>query len=168
MSLAFPIFQKTIVVGIGDLAVSNDVEASLVTYSLGSCLGVIIYDPVKRVGGLLHLMLPNSSIDQAKARQAPAAFVDTGVPLLFRSAYELGAKKQRIVLKVVGGAQLMEDERLFNIGRRNYEALIEILHRNGVLIRAERVGGQASRTVRLDLATGLVTIKTTGEEDQCL
>jgi chemotaxis protein CheD len=163
-----PLFQKTIVVGIGDLAVSNDIEASLATYSLGSCLGVTIYDPVRRVGGLLHLMLPDSSIDPVKAQQAPGAFVDTGVPLLFRSAYELGAKKQRIVLKVFGGAQLMDDEKLFNIGRRNYEALVELLDRNRVVIRVQCIGGQTSRTVRLDLASGAVTIKSPGSKDQCL
>ena len=168
MSILLPISQKTIIVGVGEMAVSNDLGASLVTYSLGSCLGITLYDPLKRVGGLLHAMLPNSSIDQSKAAQTPGAFIDTGVPLLFRAAYELAAEKAILDVHVIGGAELMNDSRLFNIGKRNYEALNEILDRNGVPVRARCIGGQTSRTVFLKLATGIVTIKCPGEEDQCL
>jgi chemotaxis protein CheD len=160
--------QKGIVVGVGDMAVSDDVSAELVadlvTHSLGSCIGVIIYDPVKHVGGLLHAMLPNSLINPEKAKRTPAMFVDTGVPLLFRTAYELGAEKQRIIIKVVGGAEILDENKLFNIGKRNYQALVEILTHNGVRISAEQVGGQTSRTVRLDMKTGNVLIQSPGEE----
>jgi chemotaxis protein CheD len=79
-------FQQRIVVGVGDLAVSNSQAVALATYSLGSCLVVTIYDPVRRVGGLLHFMLPDSSINTAKAAQQPAMFADTGIPALFRAA----------------------------------------------------------------------------------
>ena len=64
--------RKTLVVGVADMVVSNDPSAELVTYSLGSCLGITVYDPVKKVGGLLHLMLPESRIDAIKAVNAPS------------------------------------------------------------------------------------------------
>jgi chemotaxis protein CheD len=157
-------FRKTIVVGVADMAVTNDISADLVTYSLGSCLGITIYDAAVHVGGLLHLMLPDSAIDRQKGDDSPYMFVDTGVPLLFRTAYQLGADKARIVLKVIGGAAVVGND-LFNIGKRNCQAVHEILQRNHVAIAAECVGGQASRTVRFDIGTGQVFIRTPGEED---
>ncbi|MDD2706890.1 MAG: chemotaxis protein CheD [Verrucomicrobiae bacterium] len=160
-----PVFRKTIVVGVADMAVTNDTTADLVTYSLGSCLGITVYDPTVHVGGLLHLMLPDSSIDKVKAEEAPYMFVDTGVPLLFRTAYQLGADKSRIILKVAGGAEVISGHDLFNIGKRNIESLYQILTRNNVQITSQRVGGQVSRTVRLDVGTGKVLVKTPGEED---
>ena len=95
--------RQTLVVGVADMVVSNDGGAEIVTYSLGSCLGVAIYAPVKNIGGLLHLMLPDSKIDAAKAVSAPFMFVDTGVPRLFHAAYNLGADRNRLVVKVAGG-----------------------------------------------------------------
>ena len=77
-------FERKLVVGVGGLAVSNNQSMILTTYSLGSCLGITIYDPVTRAGGLLHAMLPDSTIDTAKAAGQPAMFVDTGVGALFR------------------------------------------------------------------------------------
>ena len=77
------------VVGVADMKVSNDQEQMLVTYSLGSCIGVAIYDPVARVGGMLHYMLPESSLDRRKAQKNPSMFGDTGIPFLFKSSYKL-------------------------------------------------------------------------------
>jgi chemotaxis protein CheD len=153
-------------VGLADMVVSNDPNTELVAQSLGSCLGIMIYDPVKKVGGLLHIMLPDSSIHKSKAEESPYMFVDTGVPLLFRSAYKLEAEKYRIVIKVAGGADLLSFGNAFTgIGQRNYEALVEILKRNGVRIKTEHVGGNISRTVRLEIATGRVWIKTPGKSE---
>ncbi|HEY0777161.1 MAG TPA: chemotaxis protein CheD [Gemmatirosa sp.] len=156
-----------LVVGIGDVRVTDVPEARLVTYALGSCLGVAIHDPVARVGGLLHVMLPDSAIDPVKAAQAPALFVDTGVPLLFRESYRLGARKERLVVRVVGGshAAAREADDRFQIGRRNVSALRRILARNGVPVTAEDVGGcQRSRTVTLDVATGALTVRVDGRD----
>lgn len=157
----------TIVVGMGDLAVSAAPNARLVTYALGSCLGVVIHDPHARVAGLLHLMLPDSTIDAAKAAAAPAMFVDTGVPLLFKMCYRLGATKERLIVKVVGGAHAAprEDQDRFQIGKRNLLALRRILWRNQVLITAEDVGGcQRSRTVVFDAAIGSLTVRADGRD----
>jgi chemotaxis protein CheD len=154
--------RKTFVVGVADMVVSNDSSAEIVTYSLGSCLGVTIYDPVKKIGGLLHLMLPDSNIDAAKAASAPYMFVDTGVPRLFHAAYNLGADRSRLTVKVAGGAQLLDQQGIFNIGSRNFDALVKLVAQNGLRIHSTDVGGLSSRTVRLDLTTGNVTVKTPG------
>lgn len=97
--------MRPVIVGIADCQISADPESVLVTYALGSCIAVAIYDPAARVAGMLHFMLPESGIDPGKARERPFMFADTGVPLLFRRAYELGADKKRMVVRVAGGAQ---------------------------------------------------------------
>jgi chemotaxis protein CheD len=154
--------RKTFVVGVADMAVSNDSTSEIVTYSLGSCLGITIYDPIKKIGGLLHIMLPDSKIDAAKAIGAPFMFVDTGVPRLFHAAYNLGAERSRLQVKVAGGAQLLDQQGIFNIGTRNFEALSNLLAQNGLKAHASDVGGLSSRTVRLDMTNGNVTVKTPG------
>lgn len=154
--------KKSLIVGVADMLASNDTSAELVTHSLGSCLGVTIYDPVKKVGGLLHLMLPSSTIDPAKAQAVPYMFVDTGVPRLFHTVYGLGGQRQRLQVKVAGGAQFLDDGRLFNIGERNIRAFGELLGHHGLQAHATDVGGNASRTLRLQLATGNVSIHSPG------
>jgi chemotaxis protein CheD len=154
--------DKNIIVGIAEIGVSNDAEAHLTTYSLGSCLGITIYDPVARVGGMLHAMLPKFEADHKTARATPAMFVDSGVSVMFRTAYGLGAVKSRMIVKVAGGAVLLDQDQLFGIGRRNYQVLEEVLARNGVALSGRAVGGNVTRTVRLNIATGEVTIHTLG------
>ncbi len=89
-------------VGVADMKVSRQPEEVLVTHALGSCLGVAVYDPVARVGGILHFMLPDSSLDPAKGQSHPHMFADTGLPQLFRECYRLGAQKSRLRVKVAG------------------------------------------------------------------
>jgi chemotaxis protein CheD len=144
------------------MVASNDASAELVTYSLGSCLGITVYDPAKRVGGLLHVMLPDSKIDSNKAANAPFMFVDTGVPRLFQAVCNLGADRNRLVIKVAGGAQLLDPGGIFNIGERNFQALCALLARNRYDIHSRDVGGVNSRTIRLDMTTGKVSVKAAG------
>ena len=158
-----------VVVAMADVKLSNTAGERLLTYALGSCLGVVIHDPVARVAGLLHVMLPDSSIDRAKAERNPAMFVDTGVPLLFRESYRLGARKERIVVKVVGGAHAgaTEEADQFQIGKRNLLMLRKLLWKNNVLLHAHETGGlQTSRTVVVDVATGALTVRSQGTETQ--
>ncbi|HEY3281979.1 MAG TPA: chemotaxis protein CheD [Armatimonadota bacterium] len=152
-------------VGVADCKVSADPEDLLITYALGSCLGISIYDPVARVGGLLHVMLPDSSIDPSKAELNPSMFVDSGVPRLFRECYRQGAQKQRLVVKVAGGAtsRLRGDEDHFQIGRRNFTMLRKLLWGNGVMLKGHDVGGCTSRTMSLHIGTGVVSLKINGE-----
>ena len=152
-----------IVVGIADMQVTNDPEATLITYSLGSCIGVTLYDPLMRVGGLLHIMLPESKIDAQKAQKNPWMFADTGVPSFFREAYKLGAEKGRIKVKLAGGAQILDAAGFFNIGKRNHTALRKIFWMNNVLINGEDVGGNVNRTLSLEISTGKVWVKTSGD-----
>jgi len=154
--------KKNLVVGVADMVVSNDAGAELVTYSLGSCLGVAVYDPVRKVGGLLHLMLPDSQIDPMKAAAAPYMFVDTGVPRLFKAVFNLGGERNRVIVKVAGGAQFLDDQRTFNIGARNLQAFEDIMARNGLAVQSRDLGGFSSRTVRFELATGAVSIHSPG------
>ena len=154
-----------VAVGIADCRLSKSPDDVLVTYALGSCIGVAIYDPVARVGGMLHYMLPESVIDAAKARDNPHMFADTGIPLLFRGSYELGAEKRRLVVCVAGGAQVMDEAGIFNIGKRNALALRKILWKAGVLIHSESLGGSVSRTVRMEMDTGRVWLRTEGLQE---
>jgi len=149
-----------VIVGVGDMKVSDKADAILVTYSLGSCLGVCIYDSVSRVGGLLHYMLPESSIDEAKARQAPFMFGDTGIPLLFKETYRLGAVKNRLRVIVAGGAGILDQKGFFNIGKRNYTLLRKLFWKNNVMIDFEDVGGNVNRTLKLEVANGTTWLKT--------
>jgi chemotaxis protein CheD len=153
------------IVGVADMRVSADRADRIVTHALGSCLGIAVHDPVRGVGGLLHLMLPLSTIDAAKAQDNPFMFVDTGVPRLFVECYRLGATKERLQLYVAGGASTPreEGEDRFQIGRRNMVMLRKLLWKNGVLIHSEDVGGHASRTMELDIGTGGVTVRRDGE-----
>lgn len=151
--------MSLLVVGIGECIVSNDPGATLVTYALGSCVAVVIFDPVLKIGGLLHYMLPDSTLDEEKARRRPCMFADTGIPLLFQKAYQLGAVRARLEVAVLGGAQVMDSSETFNIGRRNHLASRKIFWKAGILVRAEDVGGTQSRTVRLEMQSGRIAVR---------
>lgn len=150
------------IVGIADMKVSNRTDDTIVTYSLGSCIGLAIYDPQAVVGGMLHYMLPNSAIDAVKAKSNPFMFADTGIPALFKKIYELGAEKSRIKVFVAGGAEIMDQEGIFNLGRQNYSALMQILTGSNVSIWKQAVGGYSNRTVKMEIASGNIYLKTSG------
>jgi len=155
------------VVGVADMKVSAAVGERLITYALGSCLGIVVYDPVANIAGMLHVMLPTGTIDAQKMQDKPAMFVDSGVPMLFKECYKLGAKKERMIIKVAGGAHagVSEEADRFQIGKRNMIALRKLLWKNGVLVHANDTGGfQTSRTMWVDVATGDVTLKINGVE----
>ena len=151
-----------IVVRVADMKVSNEPGVVLVTYSLSSCIGLAIHDPVAQVGGMLHYMLPESSLDGRKAKKNPYMFGDTGIPALFREAYKLGAKKNRLRVIVVGGAQILDQKGLFNIGKRNYTVLRKLFWKNNVMTDFEEVGGNVNRTLKLEIKTGQAWLKISG------
>ncbi len=148
------------------MKVSNDSNSTLVTYALGSCIGLSVYDPVAKVGGLLHFMLPESSLDKKKAQKNPYMFADTGIPHLFKAAYQLGAKKQRMKIIVAGGSQVLDQKGFFNIGKRNDMAVRKMLHKNNVVIDHRDVGGTSNRTVRLAIKNGEVLLKISGHGEK--
>jgi chemotaxis protein CheD len=145
-----------IVVGMADCGVGDTRGQALATYGLGSCIGVTVYDPVAAVGGLLHFMLPDSSIDAERGRQTPCMFADTAIPLLLELVGRLGAARSRLVVHAAGGARMMDAEQVFDIGRRNYEALQRQLALAGLTLDTEAIGGAVPRNLRLEIGTGRV------------
>jgi chemotaxis protein CheD len=152
-----------VVVHISDGKVSASREDMLVTYSLGSCVGVTLYDPVARIAGMLHYQLPSSSLDPERAKDKPFMFADSGMQLLLSKMMALGAEKRRIKTKLAGAAQMLNDAALFNIGRRNHAAVRKFLWQQGMLIEAEDVGGNTPRTLNLSVSDGKVTVRS-GQE----
>jgi chemotaxis protein CheD len=146
------------IVQVGDMKVGKRGDV-IVTHALGSCLGLMVYDPEAQVGGLLHAMLPLSKINLEKAKVNPYMFVDTGVPVLFKELYKLGGEKTRMTVKAAGCGSPMGDNEIFKIGQRNYTVLKKILWKNKVLLKADDVGGTLSRTVHFDIKTGQTVIK---------
>ena len=146
--------MNRVIVGVADCKWTKDPADTLITYALGSCIAVALHDPVTKVGGLLHYMLPDSSIDPQKAADNPFMFADTGIPALIARAQQLGAIKGRLSVRVAGGAQVLDSNGHFNIGKRNYQALRKLLWKSGLMIHGESVGGATSRTVTLDVGTG--------------
>lgn len=153
------------IVGVADMKVSDNTKDSIITYSLGSCIGLVIYDPVVKVAGILHYMLPDSSLDKEKAVARPYMFADSGIPRLFKTAYQLGAVKQRMIVYVAGGAEILDQSGFFNIGKRNYMALKKMFFKNNIMISKQNVGGNVNRTVRVDIATGNIYLKTSGAKE---
>lgn len=150
------------IIGIADMKVSKQPGDVLITYSLGSCIGVVIWDPQSKVGGMLHYMLPDPGPNKEKADQKPFMFATSGVPQLFKAAYALGADKNRMVVKVVGGSQIMDTGGVFNIGKRNYEILTRMFQKNNIRIDKEDIGGNVNRTVSLEVGTGVTMLKVSG------
>jgi len=138
----------------------------VVTHALGSCLGLMVHDPVARIGGLLHAMLPLSKINPQKAQANPYMFVDTGVVMLFKEIYNLGGKKSRLVVKAAGCGTPMGNNEMFKIGERNYTVLKKLLWKNNILLDAEDVGGTASRTVHFYMSTGKTVVKSGQQESE--
>ena len=162
-----PAQAKPVVVGVGDCKISADPRSELVTYALGSCIAVSIWDPVSKVGGLLHFMLPDSAVDRASGgRDNPYRYADTGTPMLFRGAYQQGAEKRRLVVRLAGGAAVVDSGGVFNIGKRNYAALRKILWKAGVMVHCEDVGGSNSRTVRLEVGSGKFFVRGPRESER--
>ena len=153
-----------IVVGMADCRISDAPGQVLATYSLGSCIGLMVHDPGASIGGLLHFMLPDSGIDSGRARDNPFMFADTGIPLLLNQVCGLGASKRRLIVHAVGGAQMMGRQSVFEIGKRNYLAARRILWKAGVLLHGAAVGGGSSRTVRLEIGSGKLWLQEAGTE----
>jgi len=152
------------IVDIADYKISKNAGDILVTYSLGSCVGVTVYDPVAQIGGMIHCMLPLSKVDRDKAAQRPAMFVDTGMQLMLNQLFDSGVRKSRLKIAVAGGSHILNDDSIFKIGERNFTVLRKILWKNSMLMNIQDVGGEISRTIRLHIGTGRFTVKSQGTE----
>lgn len=136
----------------------------LVTYSLGSCIGVTAYDPQTRVGGLIHCLLPHASVSPDKARDNPYMFVSTGVVDMIKTLLRNGASRERLIIKAAGGAKMMHVNNMFDVGARNATALEKLLAHNSMKLAGRDFGGSIPRTMFLHLNTGMVVIKSLGSE----
>lgn len=148
-----------IMLSLGEWAVSDDPERELVCLGLGSCVALCVYDAVKNVGGMAHMVLPDS--DDGRRGGAEAKFVDLAVPLVLREMEQLGAARTRMKIHLVGGAQMLSGASFTDtmmIGQRNVEAARAALDSERLKITSEDTGGDAGRTVKLAIATGELEI----------
>jgi chemotaxis protein CheD len=152
------LFVQRVVVGVGDMAASNNTGTMLSTYALGSCIGVIAYDSAARCGGILHLMLPEASVSPQKAATQPAMFADTGLPLFFKALMGLKAERAHLKLFVAGGASVLAGHDPFKIGERNTRFTMDFIAQNRLNLIKTETGGTVNRTVHLELSTGNVSL----------
>lgn len=161
---AVPQPARVLVVGVADLKLSDRPGDRIVTHALGSCVGIAIHDAQAGVGGILHFMLPESSVNPQKAQRTPAMFGDTGLPAFLSEAAALGARPERLRVVVAGGAQLIDANGFFAIGKRNQTIARQLLWKHRLLIDREHLGGTVSRTLTLEVGSGRTWVKVQGRE----
>ena len=141
------------------------VEGILVTYALGSCIGLCFHDPRLRMGALLHIMLP---LNMEAGRTHPLKYADTGIRETLRQMEAKGASRSRMTVKIAGGAKMFEvtgGSGLGNIGQRNIESVHAVLKRENIRLLAEEVGGKVARTLLFDVVSGQGCIRSYGQKD---
>ena len=155
--------NEKIVVKIADMKMARG-SGILITYALGSCIGLCFQDPALHLGALLHVMLP---MNMEAGRKNAFKYADTGIRETLRQMTAKGALKSRITVKIAGGAKMFEvrNGNLGNIGQRNIESVHTILRQEGIHLAAENVGGTVARTLLFDVASGQGCIKSYGRED---
>ncbi len=155
-------------VGIADYKVGK-APSRIISYGLGSCIGISLYDPVTKIGGLVHVLLPNSK--EAYASENPAKFADTGIPLLVEKVVAFGASRSHLQAKLAGGAQMFQFSNpspIMTVGARNCENAKKALQQCGIRIVSEDLGGTYGRTVEIDLSTGLYKVKTVNKGEKTI
>lgn len=157
---------KKISVGIADMKIARQ-EGELITYALGSCIGVAFYDPMIKLGALLHIMLPEKNMTDSNVFK----YADSGVRETLRKLQAFGATKGRLVCKIAGGAKMFEMKGpggLGNIGERNAQNVKRVLMAEGLRVSSEDTGANYARTMSLDVATGKVYIRSAGRPERML
>ncbi len=156
--------DEEIRIGIADLNVTN-APNKLITVGLGSCIGITLYDEVRKNGGMLHIMLPDST--QFQNVNNPYKFADLGVPILLKKVQEMGSRKNDITAKIAGGASMFnfsDKNMIMDIGSRNSVAVKKVLKELGISLLSEDIGGNNGRTITLDTNTGNLLIRTVGKD----
>lgn len=158
--------KEPIGVGLGELVISTSTEDVLVAYGLGSCLGICMVDPVRKIGGLLHAVLPAHS--NGSDRLCPK-YVDSGIEALLDGMLKAGALQKNIQIRMVGGANMLISPGLsstFDIGTRNIEAARNTFKGLNLRIEREATGGHTGRTLRLYVGNGRTTVKVVGGTEE--
>lgn len=155
--------MAAIVLGVGDIAVAKRPGDVLRTYALGSCVGVVLVDPKRKAVGMVHIALPDSKTNAERAKEQPGYFANTGIPLLFEKMAALGCRPngQGLLVKVAGGAKILDLNGTFDIGKKNQLAVRKCLWAAGLVPAGEDVGGTQSRTMEVAVDTGRVVLKST-------
>lgn len=156
--------DNKLIVGIADMKMAQG-DAMLITYALGSCLGICFYDPLIQLAALVHIMLP---LNMETNRKSPLKYADTGIRETLRKMQERGALRGRIVAKMAGGAKMFDvagGGNLGNIGQRNIESAHMVLRREGVRLLREDVGGSAARTLLFDATNGQACVRSYGKPE---
>ncbi len=155
---------KKYVVGIADMKIAQR-EGMLVTYALGSCIGICLYDPAIKLAALLHILLP---LNLETGRKSPLKYADTGIRETIRQMEQKGASRRRIVAKIAGGAKMFEIQgggSLGNIGQRNIESVRRVLQQESIRLLREDVGGGQARTLLFDAGTGDGCVRSHGRAE---
>ncbi len=156
----------SLTVGLGEIKISRDPGEVLVAYGLGSCVGVGLYDPVTRVTGMLHAILPSCP---GSSDGQPSKYVDSGIALLLDEMRRAGSDRKRLVVRMAGGANMLTAPgftRFLDIGSRNVGMAVSTLAALNLKIVGQEVGGNIGRTVRLYVADGRMTIRTAGNMER--
>lgn len=155
--------SEKITVGIADMKIAKG-SGILITYALGSCIGLCFHDPMTHIGALLHVMLP---LNLETGRKNPMKYADTGIRETLRQMEAMGASRKRITVKIAGGAKMFEVNggNLGNIGQRNIESVHTILRKEGIRLLGEYVGGSVARTMLFDVDSGQSCIRSYGKQD---
>jgi len=158
--------MSAIVLGVGEYGATNKSGEAVKTFALGSCVAVILLEPKTRTVGMVHVALPDSKIDANRAKERPGYFADTGLPALIELMGAAGCTRngKGMIVKLVGGANVMDTSNTFNIGKRNVIALKKLLWQRGMGALAEDIGGHISRTVTVEVDTGKVLITSSGRD----
>ena len=159
--------MSTLVLGVGDFGVVAKPGDLVKTYALGSCVAVVILDPISKCVGMDHVALPDSSISAERAKEKPGHFANTGIPALLQAMKRAGWNgiSKQVIVKLVGGANVMDPNNTFNIGKRNVLAIKKTLWQFSMGAVAEDVGGQISRTVTADVNEGRIIISSPGRNN---
>ena len=152
-----------LVIGIADMKMAKG-EGMLVTYALGSCIGICLHDPKLKLGALVHIMLP---LNMETGRKNPMKYADTGIRETIKQMEAKGASRSRITAKIAGGAMMFKDGSgsLGNIGQRNIESVRVNLKKEGIRLLKEDVGGTVARTLLFDVNSGLGCVRSYGRQE---
>jgi len=154
-------------VNFSEMKISSNPVETLVAFSIGAGIGMSVHDPVGGLGGILNFILPDSTMANGNnPSKSPYMFADTGIAALLKSLFEQGAKAENLKVVIAGGAHIMDQSGVFNIGQKNLEALKTNLGDHDVKIYHEAVGGIKSRTISLEIGSGRSIIKTLGEGEE--
>jgi chemotaxis protein CheD len=152
--------QRSVQVGLGELAVTKDTTVVLTCTGLGSCIAMCVYDPFTKSGGLAHMLLPTCRT-RHDISSPPVKYIDTGAPLLINRLLKQGSLKENLIVKITGGARMLQipGYSQLNIGQRNIEEIKATLAREGVPILGAEIGGGFGRSVHFYLDSGRILIQ---------